>query len=120
MSVGIGWFPFFAIVIGWLVATLLRRWPLEPEGSEVNETAGQRQETTESAIAGMPDEELYELWAQTSQDLRHKYLPASILSHAQLRELLLDEMTRRHPEVIDRWLADRPDQLDPRGYLGQG
>ncbi|NED99978.1 hypothetical protein [Phytoactinopolyspora halotolerans] len=132
MVIGAGWFPLFAIALGWALVTLLRRWPPEAENADtsaspdggvdvnVNVMTGQRQETTETMVARMSDEQLYALWAQTSQDLRHKYLPASILSHAQLREALLEEMTRRHPDVIGRWLADRPDQRDPRTYLGQG
>lgn len=55
---------------------------------------------------------------QTGHDpLRRTYLPSTVCSYAELRQAILDELTRRDPDAVSRWLGDRPDQRDPRAYL---
>ncbi|AYY14028.1 hypothetical protein EF847_16290 [Actinobacteria bacterium YIM 96077] len=116
-TIGFGWFPIFAVCIGWLVARLMRIMPEGTNLESVNEIAGQPREVVEEAVSRTSNEQLGELWQQTGEQLRRSYLPASIASLACVRQALLDEMQRRDPEAFDRWLAGRPDQLDPRAYL---
>lgn len=117
LTVVLGWFPLIVGIIGWLVARLVRQqsWPLDATDS--TELNGQPPEVIKSVVADTSDDELCELWMRSTQELRQAYLPATISSNARLRQALLEEMERRHPEAVDRWLADRPDQLDPRRYL---
>ncbi|NDL56804.1 hypothetical protein [Phytoactinopolyspora mesophila] len=118
-TVMLGWFPVVAGLIGWLVVRLLRQQPRRLSTPQVNELAGQPAEVIEPILHTMSNEDLCRLWENSSRAVRSAYLPASISSHVRLRQALLDEMERRDPEAMDRWLADRPDQSDPRTYIDE-
>jgi hypothetical protein len=119
LTVTLGWFPLFAGLIGWLVMRLVRQSPRRFTAPNVSVLAGQPDDVVEPVLYRASNAELCQLWEQSSRAVRSAYLPASISSHVRLRQALLEEMERRDPEAVDRWLSDRPDQLDPRTYIGE-
>jgi hypothetical protein len=122
LVLGLGWFPLFATITAWLLAILLRDEECsaaEPHDTvDVTVLAGAPPQLMQSAVARASNEQLCEMWQRSGAELRRAYLPATITAHAGFRQVVLDEMQRRDPEAVDRWLADRPDQRDPRTYLG--
>ncbi len=117
LTVQVGWFPVLAVVVGWLVVGLIRQQPRGAVPLDIDQIVGLPQEDVEPIVARASTHQLGELWEQSSRILRRAFLPATVSAHVQLRELLLAEMERRDAEAVDRWLADRPDRLDPRQYL---
>ncbi|NED96920.1 hypothetical protein G1H11_16560 [Phytoactinopolyspora alkaliphila] len=128
LVLGLGWFPLFVVIVGWLLVVLLRdeneaaghQRPGRQAEDEAGITllAGAPPHVVKPAIARASNEQLCEIWQRSGVELRQAYLPATIAAHADLRHMVLDEMQRRDPEAFDRWLADRPHQCDPRTYLG--
>lgn len=116
LAAGFGWFLVIVVATSWLTVALYRRTrPAMPR--HAREAVTRPASELEQALADASTEVLCQLWTQTGQELRTVYLPSTICSYATLRQVILDELTRRDPTGVSRWLHDAPDQYGPSRYL---
>jgi hypothetical protein len=120
VAAGFGWFLVIIVAMAWLTVVLYRKAasgaaaPAEPQAREL---LAQPQRGVEAALGRASTQLLCELWVQTGQELRRTYLPSTVCSYAGLRQAILDELTRREPDGVRRWLEDEPDRRNLRSYL---
>lgn len=125
-AVGIGWFPVVLVGMAWLAVTLFNQaaGAARPENAAAADAAPQPRELLaqprtrlDATLSRAPSGALCQLWEQTSTDLRRTYLPSTVCSYAELREAILDELSKRHPDGVRRWLDDQPDSRELSAYL---
>lgn len=119
VAAGFGWFLVILVALAWLTVTLFRMAAPGAESSEPRprEMLAQPRGNIDATLGEAPIDLLCELWVQTGHDIRRTYLPSTVCSYAELRQAILDELTRRDPDGVRRWLEDRPDRRDLRSYL---
>lgn len=118
VAAGFGWFLVILVLMAWLTAALIRKAsPTAPVPPAPREMLAQPRHSVDAALGHAPTSLLCELWAETSMELRRTYLPSTMCSYAELRQAILDELTRRNPDGVRRWLDDQPDQRDLRLYV---
>jgi hypothetical protein len=69
----------------------------------------------------LPDDALLREWGDSADLLGPDVDPATRVAAAELRALLIDELSRRDPAGVERWLRtgdSRPDQHLPRSGPG--
>lgn|SRR5690606_27032018 len=116
LAVGFGWSLIVVVLTAWLTVTLYGRTrPTMPR--HAREAVTRPASELEEALASAPTDVLCKLWTQTGQELRTVYLPSTICSYAALRQVILDELARRDPDGVSRWLQDAPDRIGPLRYL---
>lgn len=116
LAAGFGWFLIVVVVAAWLTVALYRNTkPAAPR--HAREAVTRPASELGEALADASTDRLCQLWAQTGQELRTVYLPSTICSYAALRQAILDELTRRDPSGVSRWLHDAPDRNGPSRYL---
>lgn len=118
LVVWLGWFGTVFFTLAAAAAVLLRRHNSQHRktttaGVLVNQSA----HTVRTTLTRASNDELCELWDQSVKEIRRAYLPSTVTSYADLRGMLLDELIRRDPLGVQRWLAEQPDQRGPRVYL---
>jgi hypothetical protein len=122
-AAGIGWFVVVLVAISWLAVTLFnhatRAADEEPDSPPPppRDLLAQPRGRLDAALSDAPSTVLCQLWEETGRDLRRTYLPSTVCSYAALREAILDELSRRHPDAVRRWLDDQPDRRDLSAYL---
>lgn len=102
----------------WLVRILGPVRPVAPDADENLATAGtpprgadQSDSATKTAlpdadgITSLDDETLCQAWRRSFVQLATCRLPARRLEIVRLRQVYLDELARRHPAAVRRWLA---------------
>lgn len=120
VAAGFGWFLVILVAMAWLTVVLYRKAapaaaaPAEPQARAL---LAQPRRSVEAALGRVSTQLLCELWVQTGQELRRTYLPSTVCSYAELRQAILDELTRREPDGVRRWLEDEPDRRNLRSYL---
>lgn len=122
-AVGVGWFLVVMVLMAWLAVTIFHR--VAPAQSrhragsapQPRELLAQPRTRLDAVLRDAPSGALCWLWEQTGADLRRTYLPSTVCSYAALREAILDELSRRHPDGVQRWLDDQPDRRELSGYL---
>jgi hypothetical protein len=120
VAAGFGWAFVILVAMAWLSVTLYR---LAAPGAaprrepEPRRMLAQPRGNVDATLGAAPTALLCELWTQTGHDIRRTYLPSTICSYAELRQAILDELTRREPEGVRRWLEEQPDRRDIRSYL---
>lgn len=118
LVVWLGWFVTVFFTLAGAGATLLRRRDRQrPRGNTAGVLVNQSAHSVQASLARASNDELCELWEQSVREIRRAYLPSTVSSYAGLRAMLLDELIRRDPRGVQRWLAGEPDRRDPRVYL---
>jgi hypothetical protein len=127
-AAGVGFSILILFLLGWLAVTMIR---LRLRADQTDDAAGLGTEPsptatgsaikpdaiTEAAVAYSSTVTLCDLWIRSHEAINHAYLPSSIESYANLRAAILDELTRRDPEGVERWLNDQPVAHNPHLYL---
>lgn len=120
VAAGFGWFFVILVAMSWLTVFLYRKAAPAATGSaepQPREMLAQPRRSVDTTLSSASTALLCELWSQTGQELRRTYLPSTVCSYAELRQAILDELTRREPDGVRRWLEDEPDRRDLRAYL---
>lgn len=122
VAAGFGWFLVILVAMSWLTVFLYRKAAPAAAGSaepqpQPREMLAQPRRSVDTTLSSASTALLCELWSQTGQELRRTYLPSTVCSYAELRQAILDELTRREPDGVRRWLEDEPDRRDLRAYL---
>lgn len=122
-AIGIGWYVVILVGMSWLAVTLFNgaARAVDPADAaaapQPRELLAQPRNRLDAALSKAPSGVLCQLWEQTGTDLRRTYLPSTVCSYAELREAILDELSRRHPDAVRRWLDDQPDSRELSAYL---
>jgi hypothetical protein len=58
-----------------------------------------------AALGDLSDEELCRLWRSTFWDLKRPHSDGECLALVALRQGCLDELERRHPAALKKWLT---------------
>lgn len=124
VAAGLGWFLVIMVTMSWLAVALFNRAiPVAEEEHDRQPVPQSRDLLAQppsrlgAALRGTPSVALCQLWEQTGHDLRRTYLPSTLCAYAELRQAILDELTRRDPDGVQRWLHDQPDRRELSGYL---
>jgi hypothetical protein len=78
--------------------------PVPPAGPETSAVTSAGLPDPE-VIAGLDDEKLCQAWRRSFVHLATCRMPTRRLEIVQLRQVYLDELARRHPAAVRRWLA---------------
>jgi hypothetical protein len=119
--------PVVAVVRG--VARLATRWPHRPDGPTPPRTCGRpsqpdrvawllEQGPTPERVASLDTATLCLAWRRSFQMLAAASTVCERAVVAELRQLYLDELDRRHPSSFAHWLATGPPASSgPDGFL---
>lgn len=87
-------------------------------GTEVDDTSQISVEgTTREILVGLTSVELCQAWRSTHRRLQQTPTAAELAAYAGLREMLLEELERRHPRELASWLARGGDAGEAPGQL---
>lgn len=126
VAAGLGWLLVVLLAMSWFAVMMFNRAvpmvgrlhdEVGTEDPQPRALLAQPRNRLDAVLGDVPSSTLCRLWEQTSQDLRRTYLPSTVCSYAELRAAILDELTRRHPDGVRRWLGDQPYRRDLSSYL---
>jgi hypothetical protein len=97
-----------------------------PAGSDMTHLGGRHLEgghleargTTQEALVRLTSSQLCQVWRSSHRHLQAAASPVETIACVQLRQMLLDELERRHPEAVAAWLTlDADAAAGPERFL---
>jgi hypothetical protein len=74
--------------------------------------------TTQEALARLTSSQLCQVWRSSHRHLQAAASPVETIACVQLRQMLLEELERRHPEAVAAWLTlDADAAAGPERFL---